>query len=106
MKRIPEEGDLLLIWNNAVPFWLTMEGSGITHKPRNPLSSAVSQDDGSTWIHVRDIEIGVGYDNGYPSVSFVDSEALVTYYSTVKSGDCTATEVNLKVFPITWFYES
>ena len=55
MKRIPG-GDLLLIWNDTPPYAVSIPGSGLTHQPRNPLRSAISQDDGETWRNRRTIE--------------------------------------------------
>ena len=107
MKRIPSTGDLLLIWNNAEPYWMTIEGSDATHHPRNPLTCAISRDDGETWECVQDIENRHGYSAGYPSVSFFGDEAFVAYYSNVNSGVVgIVSEVKLKIFPIGWFYET
>ena len=85
MKRMPG-GDLLLIWNDTPPYAVSIPGSGLTHQPRNPLRSAISQDDGETWRNRRTIADRFGYDNAYPSVTFAGDEALVGYYSTVRSG--------------------
>ena len=105
LKRIPDTGDLLLIWNNTLPYGMSRPDSTATHKPRNPLTSAVSRDDGKTWEFIQDIERRVGYDQGYPSVSFIDGEAFVTYYATMRTGrGGSDAEVMLKIFPIEWFY--
>ena len=48
LKRIPVRGDLLLIWNNSP-------------NARNPLSSAISKDEGGTWENIKDIEYHIGY---------------------------------------------
>ena len=103
MKRMPG-GDLLLIWNDTPPYGVSIPGSGLTHQPRNPLRSAISQDDGETWRNRRTIEDRFGYDNAYPSVTFVGDEALIGYYSTVKSGvRGMLGEARLKIYPIDWF---
>ena len=105
MKRIPSTGDLLLIWNNSVPYALRREGSAELHYPRNPLSCAVSSDDGETWRNIKDIENRKGYGNAYPSVTFVGDEAFVGYYANVRSGSVgIVSDVKLKIFPIEWFY--
>ena len=105
MKRIPTTGDLLLIWNNAVPYGMTVPGSSVTHQPRNPLTSAVSRDEGATWEHVKNVENRPGYDNGYPSVTFAADEALIGYYANVTSGVTgIVSELRLKIFAIDWFY--
>ena len=103
MKRMPD-GNLLLIWNNTPPFGETFPATGITHQPRNPLVAAVSRDDGETWGDFKIVEQRLGYDHGYPSVSFIGEEAFVTYYSTIKSGlGSPGCEVRLKVYPLSWF---
>ena len=105
LKRLPGTGDLLLIWNNAVPYAYTPANSDSLHSPRNPLSCAVSRDEGKSWEHIQEIENRMGYASAYPSVSFIGEEAFVTYYSTVRSGIVTeASEVKLKIFPVEWFY--
>ena len=103
MKRMPG-GDLLLIWNDTPPYDLTNPRREWVHKPRNPLCSVISKDDGESWENRRTIEDRHGYGNAYPSVTFVDDEALVTYYATVRSGLGTMNgEVRLKIYPVGWF---
>lgn len=85
IKRIPGTGDLLLVWNN-------------TPGPRRaPLTSTISRDDGRTWGNFRDLEGDGAQTYGYPSVTFVGDEALMTYY-------CDHMSLKLKIVPITWFY--
>ena len=48
--RIPETGDLLLVWNQASTEEIV---SGI---PRHRLSTAVSKDEGQTWTHFHNLE--------------------------------------------------
>ena len=103
MKRMPG-GDLLLIWNDTPPYSMRDPYSELQHKPRNPLRSTISKDDGETWENRRTIEDRYGYGNAYPSVTFVGDEALVAYYSTVKSGMGNMNgEVRLKIYPNDWF---
>ena len=103
MKRMPG-GDLLLIWNDTPPYAVSIPGSGLTHQPRNPLRSAISTDDGESWENRRTIEDRLGYHNAYPSVTFVGDEALVGYYSTIRSGMGSMNgEVRLKIYPNDWF---
>lgn len=99
VRRIPGTGDLLFLWNNAPP------EQGQTHYPRNPLTAAISRDEGRTWQHFRDIENRPSYSSAYPSLTFVGDEALITYYhsSRSQSRDC---DLRLKILPVQWFYES
>ena len=96
--RIPTTGDLLLVWNHIKPF--------INNSlPRNPLTAAISKDEGETWTNFRDIENHVGYDCAYPAVTVLDDEALVTYYYGNRADNHGWESVKLKIFPIDWFYK-
>lgn len=107
MKTIPGSDHLLLLWNNAVPYGLRegAEEKGITtlHWPRNPLCSAISKDGGQTWDSIRSVEDRRGYNNGYPSITFLDDEVFVAWYSCSESA-VWSWKVELKIFPIEWFY--
>ena len=70
MKRMPG-GDLLLIWNDTPPYDVSNPRREWVHKPRNPLRSVISKDDGESWENRRTIEDRHGYGNAYPSVTFV-----------------------------------
>ena len=104
LRRIPKTGDLLLIWCNTLPYAMTVDGATSYHRPRNPLSCAISRDDGKTWETPKNIENRQGYDSAYPNVLFQGDEALITYYHTSDSmtGDA---ELMLKIFPLDWFYQ-
>jgi len=104
LRRIPKTGDLLLVWCNTLPYAMTHEGSTSFHRPRNPLSCAISRDDGKTWENVKNIESRKGHDSAYPNVLFQGDEALVTYYHTSDSttADC---KLMLKIYPVDWFYQ-
>ena len=104
LRRIPTTGDLVLFWCNTLPYSKTVPGSTATGRPRNPLSCAISRDEGRTWENIKNIENREGYDSAYANVYFQGQEALVTYYhaSTSASRD---TELMLKIFPLDWFYQ-
>ena len=97
LKRIPTTGDLLLIWNHNADLDHPHQGD------RNPLTAAISKDEGQTWENIKDIENHLGYDSAYAAVTFVGNEALVTYYtrSTATYGE----SVKLRIFSIDWFYQ-
>ena len=100
IKRIPQTGDLLFIWNNAEP---AGPDRMQTSRPRNPLCSAISRDQGESWVNVKTIENRSGYDNAYPSLTFVGDETLVAYYRRSESMT-RDTDVALKIFKTDWFY--
>ncbi|MBI4625655.1 MAG: exo-alpha-sialidase [Verrucomicrobia bacterium] len=104
LRRIPSTGDLLLIWCNTLPYAMTYPGATTFGRPRNPLASAISRDDGRTWENIKTIEHREGYDTAYPNIYFRDAEAIVTFYQA--SGSASRdTELLLRVYPVKWFYE-
>jgi len=90
IKRIPTTGDLLIIWNNGT-------------KRRNPLTVAVSKDEGHTWENVKNIENDERYTYAYPSLTFVDNKSLITYYVGEEEKHWWA--LKLKIISIDWFYQ-
>ena len=89
ITRIPRTGDLLAIW---------------THNPgaqkRNPLSSAISKDEGETWENIRNLEDAADDAWAYPAVTWIDNRALITYFN-YKGG----LSLKLKSLPSEWFYQ-
>jgi NOL1/NOP2/fmu family ribosome biogenesis protein len=79
--KIPNSKDLLMIWN------YTDENYTATTGNRNPLSLAMSHDNGYNWNYLLDIEKynpeidKIKYNYGYPSV-YIDSENIIyiTYF--------------------------
>ncbi len=69
VKRIPATGDLLLL-----------RSTGTKDRLRTPFVSTISRDEGVTWIHERPIGSDPDDDYGYPSLTFIDSLALVSYH--------------------------
>ena len=100
VKRIPSTGDILLIWNavdrrQALPEW------------RSPLTTAISKDEGQTWVHVRDLEADTTTTYCYPSVTFThDDHALVTYYVGERVGGrhFNLRALKLNIVPVKWLY--
>ena len=88
LSRIPETGDILAIWNNN-------PGA----KKRNPLTAAISKDEGETWINFKNLEEIPDDAWAYPAVTWVDNRALITYFN-YKGG----LSLKLKSLPSEWFY--
>lgn len=89
ISRIPETGDLLAIW---------------THNPgkskRNPLTSAISKDEGGTWTNFNNLEDEPDDAWAYPAVTWIGNDALITYFN-YKGG----LSLKLKKLPVKWFYQ-
>ena len=89
ISRVPTTRDLLAIWN---------------HNPgankRNPLTAAISKDEGETWTYVRNIEDDSGDAWAYPAVTWLEDRALLTYFNYTGG-----LSLILRALPATWFYE-
>ena len=102
VRRIPDTGDLLIIWNN--------------NQIRTPLTCGVSDDDGETWKHIRDLAPMTEWPKrcirAYPSLAFLNGNAHITYYESKKHRDPAdaahyGAMLSLKYrrLPVEWFYE-
>ena len=87
LSRVPS-GDLLAIWNHN-------PGGG----HRTPLTAALSKDEGQTWGSFQNIEEKSGDAWAYPAITWVDGEALVTYFNYTGG-----LSLQLKIIPEKWFY--
>lgn len=76
MVRIPNSSALLLVWNP------TYVPDGDHGGPRRPLVAALSVDDGASWGEPIVLESDSTRTYAYPSVAFLEGDALVTYYET------------------------
>lgn len=98
IARIPTTKDLLLIWNN-VP-----SGAAASWSQRNPLTCAISRDEGMTWNHYRDLETTHGDSFAYTSIFFAGETALLSYYVHHQSDG--RIDQRLRRLPTSWFYDS
>ena len=70
IKRIPETGDLILVWNNNYT-------SGRDAGKRTPYNLAISKDDGKSWGKVKTIESDPAGWYCYTAISFTDTHILL-----------------------------
>ncbi|MFC1742450.1 exo-alpha-sialidase [Candidatus Riflebacteria bacterium] len=87
IKRIPETGDLLAVWNDTTP------GQGIAPPTkaswgRTPLTAAISKDEGINWSRPKYLEKNPRLGYCYPAIHFSDkATVLIAYnYGGKKSG--------------------
>jgi len=75
LRRIPQTGDLVVVWNNSL-FDPTFDHSGV----RSPLSVAISKDEGATWENIKNIETDGQWEFTNP-ITYVTSEGklLIAY---------------------------
>jgi len=90
ISRIPTTGDLLAIWNHDTNSTVT----------RNPLTAAISRDEGETWERLRNLEDRPDDRWAYPAVTWVGDRALITYFNYAGG-----LSLQLKSVPASWFYE-
>ena len=89
ISRVPTTRDLLALWNH---------NPGAGH--RNPLTAALSRDEGETWERFKNLEEAPDDAWAYPAVTWVGDRALITYFN-YKGG----LSLKLRSLPAGWFYE-
>lgn len=92
ISRIPTTGHLLAIWNHNPG-----KSGGYA---RNPLTAAVSKDEGKTWTQFKNVEDAAADAWAYPAVTWIKNQALLTYFN-YKGG----LSLQLKILPAEWFYK-
>ena len=103
IERIPNTGDLLAIWNHdvaSISNGYRDENVKNKKRSRNPLTSAISKDEGKTWKNFRNIEDAPDDAWAYPAVTWVENRAIITYFNY--NGGLS---LKLKGLPEEWFYQ-
>lgn len=101
IARIPKTKDLLAIWNN------NPKGKDADWTERNPLTAAISVDEGLTWHKVKNLEESPDRAWAYTSIRFINDEVHLTYYDweNVPGIDhFQGTSLVYNIVPIEWFY--
>ena len=98
IKRIPQTGDLLLVWNDHSSIPVALKGK------RTPLSVAISRDEGKTWEKTKTL-----YDdpNGwycYIAIDFVGDDVLLGHCAGDRRTNGLAT-TNITRFNLDWLYD-
>ena len=88
ITRAPGTGDLIVVWNHD-----------LGAVKRNPLTSAVSKDEGETWTLFRNVEDKPDDQWAYPAITWVNGNALLTYFNYAGG-----LSLQLKILPEAWFY--
>lgn len=102
IRRIPDNGDLLITWNN--------------NQIRTPLNCGISSDDGETWRHIKDLEPMREWPkktiHAYPSMVIQNGHVHITYFESVhRNNPADASHLGAMLslkyrrLPISWFYE-
>ena len=104
IKRIPSTGHLLAVYNHNFD-----PNSPGNCGRRCPLTAAISTDEARTWTLRRNIEAELGKCYGYPSITFVGDDVLLTFNYGGKRPNGVEVwndSLKLKILPIGWFYDA
>ncbi|MCK5805415.1 MAG: exo-alpha-sialidase [Lentisphaeria bacterium] len=96
IERIPTTGDLLMVWNNHAG--VSKERAGL----RTPFTTALSLDEGKTWVNVRTIEEDPQGWYCYTAVEIVGDHVLLGHCSGKRSQALATTQITR--FPVRWLY--
>jgi Neuraminidase (sialidase) len=110
IKRIPKTEDLLCIYNDISGRFPYPQGIRTSLGPRTPLVSALSTDEGRSWIKHKIIESDPDGWYCYTSICFIDDKVLLSYLAgkiTINSDGVRVISNSLRVsrVNIDWFYE-
>ena len=74
VRRIPSTGDLLFVWGSEA------SSEGVTTPRRCALTTAISKDEGKTFVHQRNIARDPEDDYGYQCIEFVGEDLAIIGY--------------------------
>ena len=106
LVRIPQTGDLLIVWNNS-PY---DPAFGSHYGKRSPLTVAVSRDDGVTWGRPRDVETDPNRAFSNPVCIVTSRDEVVLVYWTCPYNaarwrmDVELIDMRAAIFPVDWLY--
>ncbi len=98
IERIPDTGDLILIWNNHENIPAALKGK------RTPFNVALSRDEGKTWENVKTLENDPNGWYCYTALAFVDGHVLLGHCAgDRRTGGLNLTQITR--FSIDWLYQ-
>jgi Neuraminidase (sialidase) len=98
IERIPQTGDLLLIWNNHENVAAELRGK------RTPFNAAVSSDEGRTWRRVKTLEDDPNGWYCYTAIEFVGDHVLLAHCAgDRRTGGLNTTQITR--FSLDWLYD-
>ena len=75
LARVPQTGYLIIVWNHSL-FEPEYDHSG----RRNPLTVAVSKDDGRSWVKLKDLETDPTWEFTNPACHFTSGGKIIITY--------------------------
>ncbi len=99
IERIPQTGDLMLVWNNNYK-------KGRDGGKRTPFNLAVSKDDGNTWEKIKTIESDPDGWYCYTAIEFIGNEVLLGHCAgdTKKTSGLATTQITR--ISLDWIYKN
>lgn len=98
MARIPDTGDLVLVWNNN-------DGTDESIKnKRTPLTVAISKDEGKTWEHIQNVETAKQGLYCYTAIHFAGKYMLLEYCTGNQSKVANLISSDIVLVPIDALY--
>ncbi len=99
IERIPQTGDLLLVWNDH-------EHVDEAHRgKRTPLCVAVSRDDGKTWVHTKTLEDDPDGWYCYTAMAFSGEHVLLGHCAGNRPQGTGLAVTQITRFSLDWLYE-
>lgn len=98
IKRIPSKGDLLLVWNNNDETDERIKGK------RTPFNTAISEDEGKTWIRTNTIADDMDRRYSYTSIHFEEEYVLLGHVAGRYSDGTRNSITHITRFGLDWIY--
>ncbi|MCK4464874.1 MAG: exo-alpha-sialidase [Bacteroidales bacterium] len=103
MKRFPNNNHLLAIWNDHSGRFALYPTQPSTAK-RTPLVSAISENEGKTWKHFKQIENNPAEGYCYTAIHFVDDSVLLAYCAGGAETKGCLNRLRIRKIKLDWFY--
>jgi hypothetical protein len=99
IQRIPDTGDLFLIWNDHTDIPERLRGK------RTPLTAAISRDDGATWENVRVLEDDPHGWYCYTAIAFPQDHVMLAHAAGDRRQNNGLATLQITRFPVERLYE-
>lgn len=80
------------------------KAAGITGGKRTPLNTAISKDEGRTWLHKKTLEDNPKGTYCYTAIEFVNEDVLLAYCAGIRPQTTGLGVTQITRFPVRWLY--
>ncbi|MFC1479736.1 sialidase family protein [Planctomycetota bacterium] len=98
IERIPNNGDLVLVWNNHKNIAPNLKGK------RTPFCVALSRDEGATWKNLKVVEDNPHGWYCYTAIHFVGDYVLLSHTAGDRRRNNGLAVTQITRFPVKWLY--